>query len=144
VNFGKLTGYFGYQIRQAQVAVFRDIALRLKNIRLTPGEFSLLTLIHNNPEISQTALVEIYDLDKSTLSHAIGGLVKRGLIDRVRPDHDRRRYALTLTREGVRVLGLATGEIEEQERIMAGVMSKEEHAMFLDMLMRIGKVLGGR
>lgn len=141
VNFGKLLIYLGYQVRQAQIAVFRDIALRLKELDITPGEFSLLTLVANNPEISQTALVKIYDLDKSTLSHAINRLVDRGLIDRKRPMHDRRLYALKLTNDGQRVLQKATREIERQENIMDLALNPGEREQFLDMLVRITQKL---
>lgn len=141
VNLGKLPTYLGYQVRQAQIAVFRDVALRLREQNITPGEFSLLTLIYNNPDISQTALVKIYDLDKSTLSHAINLLADRGLIDRHRPKHDRRFYALKLTIDGQHVLQIATREIEEQEDVMAGVLQPGEREQFLDMLVRISQKL---
>lgn len=141
VNLGKLPGYLGYQIRQAQIAVFRDIGQRLKVQNITPGEFSLLTLVENNPNISQTALVKIYDLDKSTLSHAVNRLVERGLIVRHRPEHDRRFYALKLTENGQHVQQLTTREIEMQEDIMASVLKPGEREVLLDMLGRISQKL---
>jgi DNA-binding MarR family transcriptional regulator len=137
VNFGKLSSYLGYQVRQAQIAVFRDISDRLKELEITPGEFSLLTLVNNNPDISQTALVKIYNLDKSTLSHAINRLVDRGLIERKRPAHDKRLYALKLTSSGLAVLLKATHEIETQEDIMDHALRPQEREQFLDMLLRI-------
>ena len=141
VNFGKLLIYLGYQVRQAQISVFRDIAQRLKGLDITPGEFSLLTLVDNNPDISQTALVKIYDLDKSTLSHAIKRLVDRGLIHRKRPMHDKRLYALKLTSDGQRILQKATQEIETQENIMDLALRPGEREQFLDMLVRITRKL---
>lgn len=141
VNLGKLPGYLGYQVRQAQIAVFRDIGLRLKGVNITPGEFSLLTLVENNPDISQTALVKIYDLDKSTLSHAVNRLVDRGLIVRHRPAYDRRFYALKLTDDGRDVQQTTTREIEMQEDIMASVLKPGEREILLDMLVRISQKL---
>src|SRR3990167_7872461 len=82
INFGPLPHYLGYQIRQAQAAVFRDLMTSIADLKVTPGEFGLLTMLDVNPGISQVELAAVYNLDKSTLSLAVGRLVKRGLVDR--------------------------------------------------------------
>jgi hypothetical protein len=66
VDFGRLSGYIGYQVRQAQSAVFRDISRSIKAIGVTPGEFSLLTMLEANPGINSITLARIYQLDKAT------------------------------------------------------------------------------
>ena len=92
VDFGHLPNYLGYQIRQAQTAIFRDFAGLMKDVGVTPGEFSLLTLLDANPGINQITLTRVYQLDKSTLSYAINGLKQRRLVKRVRDGylHERR------------------------------------------------------
>ena len=88
IQLAQLPTYLGYQIRQAQIAVFRDLSSSMKDIKLSPGEFSLLTLVNHNSGVSQIALANVYDLDKSTLSHAVKGMVKRGLIIKRRSKGD--------------------------------------------------------
>src|SRR3972149_7521341 len=73
VDFGKLPGYIGYQVRQAQSAVFRDLSRTLREAGVTPGEFSLLTLLRANPGINSITLTRIYQLDKATLLLSIKG-----------------------------------------------------------------------
>ena len=139
VNFGKLSGYIGYQVRQAQSAVFRDISRSIKAIGVTPGEFSLLAMLEANPGINSIALARIYQLDKATLSLSIKSLVKRGLISSTRKPTDRRYYALTLTALGRAKLRRLTRLIENQEQTMDAVLKKGERELLLDLLRRIAR-----
>ncbi len=141
VTLGKLPGYLGYRIRQAQTAVFRDFSSTGKDLGITPGEFSLLTMVHENPGIHQISLVRVHRLDKSTLSNSITKLKKRKLLKRVRDDEDRRYYGLWLTSFGLAVLTRATERIEAQEGRIDSVLKPGERAQLLDMLSRIAKAL---
>jgi DNA-binding MarR family transcriptional regulator len=142
VRFGKLPGYIGYQVRQAQTAVFRDISRTIKSIGATPGEFSLLALLAVNPGINSMTLARIYQLDKATLSLAVKSLVARGFISSTRNTNDRRYYSLSLTPAGRAKLRRLTRLVEKQERVMDGVLKKGERALLLDMLERIARAFG--
>src|SRR3972149_1723175 len=122
VDFGRLPGYIGYQIRQAQSAIFRDIARSIRDLDVTPGEFSLLTMLEANPGLNSVTLARIYRLDKATLSLSLKRLVSRGLIQSARSERDRRYYSLRLTPAGRKVLQRATKRIERQERAMDAVL----------------------
>lgn len=139
VDLAQLPDYLGYQIRQAQTAVFRDFARMMADIGVVPGEFSLLTTVNANPGINQNALVQAYQLDKSTLSLAMNKLVKRGLIRRTPDERDRRYFSLWLTDEGLDLLARATERVENQERVMDGVLRPGERKAMLDMLRRISR-----
>lgn len=139
IHFGPLLSYLGYQIRQAQSAVFRDFPQAMAGLEVTPGEFGLLTLVDANPGISQVKLTSVYRLDKSTLSLAVSGLVKRGLLQRVRSTEDQRYYALWLNDEGRELLRQVTLRVEEQERAMDAVLRPGERDLMLDMLRRISR-----
>ena len=144
VDIGMLAGYLGYQIRQAQTASFRDLAQPLKALGLTPGEFSLLTIVRANPGLRQADLVQVYGLDKSTLSVAVARLAKRGLIRQRRDEEDRRRQAFDLTAEGGRVLEKATEIVEDQERRMIDALPPGEAERLMAALRRIVAALDGR
>jgi DNA-binding MarR family transcriptional regulator len=140
VRFGPLPGYLGYQIRQAQVAIFRDLAATTARLKLTPGEYGLLSLVDVNPGISQIDLAQVYGLDKSTLSLAVTRLHKRGLVRRTRSADDGRYYGLWLTRTGARLLAGARAHVEAQEKAMDRVLRPGERARMLDLLKRISSV----
>lgn len=139
VDFGRLPGYIGYQLRQAQAAVFRDLSRTLRETGVTPGEFSLLTMLKGNPGINSITLTRIYQLDKATLSLSINGLAKRGLLSSSRHANDRRYYALELTAEGRALLQSVTRRIERQERTMDAALKRGERECLLDLLNRISR-----
>ena len=141
VNLAQLPNYLGYQIRQAQIAVFRDLLISLKDLNLTPGEFSLLTSVKYNKGVSQIELASVYEIDKSTLSHSIKRMVERGLIVRQRLESDKRYYGLSLTPAGRRLLKRVTSIVESQEELMKSVLTKAEKEKFLQILIRICNVL---
>jgi DNA-binding MarR family transcriptional regulator len=136
-NFGPLLGYLGYQIRQAQAAIFRDLTAATADLDLTPGEFGLLAMIDANPGISQIDLAAIHKLDKSTLSLAVTRLAKRGLIRRARSPDDDRANRLFLRKMGVGLLRSMRERIEVQERTMDAALRPGERELMLDALQRI-------
>ena len=137
LNFGRLTGYIGYNVRLAQSAIFRDLSRSLRGLGVTPGEFSLLTVLEANPRVNSVTLSRVYGLDKTTLSLSLKRLTQRGLIQTTRSDDDRRYYALHLTAEGRRLLRKVTGQIEKQERAMDAVLRPGERERLLQLLGRI-------
>jgi len=139
VDFGRLPGYIGYQLRQAQSAVFRDLSRTLRETGVTPGEFSLLTMLRVNPGINSITLTRIYQLDKATLSLSIKRMAKRGLISSTPHANDRRYYALELTGEGRVLLQKVTRRIERQERTMDAALKPGERGRLLDLLQRISR-----
>jgi DNA-binding MarR family transcriptional regulator len=140
LHFGPLPGYLGYQIRQAQTAIFRDLAASTATLNVTPGEYGLLSLVDANPGVSQIDLAQIYRLDKSTLSLAVTRLHKRGLVRRVRSAQDGRYYGLWLTPSGSRLLGNVRAHVEAQERAMDRILRAGERVRMLDMLERISRI----
>jgi len=137
LDLGRLSGYLGYQIRQAQSAIFRDLSRATKHLGVTPGEFSLLATLQGNPGLSSMRLARAYQLDKTSLSLALKRLAKRGLIESNRNEGDRRYHSLRLTRAGREVLRRATRRVEAQERAMGSVLEPGERELLLDRLRRI-------
>lgn len=141
IDFAKLRGYIGYCTRQAQLSIFRDFGNITQEIGLSPGEFSLLTLIDANPGINLITLAALHNLDKSTLSLAIRKLRRQGLMESQRQPDDGRYFALHLTLEGKRRLKRATQLVEDQEQRMEKALKPGERKQLLDLLARISKAL---
>ena len=144
ISFAGLTDLLGYQIRQAQTASFRDLAGPFRKLGITPGEFSLLTIIDANMDIRQLDLVRFYGLDKSTLSVAVNRLSDRGMIRRRRLPQDRRNQGLSLTDAGQDLLQTATRLVNDQEDRMKMVISPQELDVLMGALRRIAATLRDR
>lgn len=137
VDLTDLTGFLGYQLRQAQTASFRDLAAPLRDLGITPGEFSLLTIVNANPGLRQNVLVQVYGLDKSTLSVSVAALVRRGLLEQRRDREDRRRHSLQITEEGEKILAAATRVVQDQERRMLAALGEADRDNLMAALRRI-------
>ena len=124
-----------------QAAVFRDFSSTGSDLGVSPGEFSLLTLVKENPGIHQKTLAQVHGLDKSTLSNAISDLKRRKLVRGVRDRTDRRFHGLWLTDFGQAVLARVTERIEAQERRMDLVLAPDERDLLLDLLRRLTAAL---
>jgi DNA-binding MarR family transcriptional regulator len=142
IDYGPLAGWVGFHLRMAQTASFQAFARQASDIDLRPGRFAILTLIGNNPGISQTALSRANARDKSTLTPALDDLVRRGLVSRNRTRRDRRTYRLALTPAGEDLLRELTECAKRHEDNLDRVIGAGERARFLRILRKIAAELG--
>lgn len=147
IDRGPLPGYYGYNLRIAQVAVFENFAKIVGRLadrmgELTPGRFSLLMLLKHNPGINQTDLSRAVGLDKSTLTPALDQLERKGLVIRERTANDRRTYALSLSEKGEALLADLTAKVERHEENIVAALSGAERATLLRLLKKISRSLG--
>ncbi len=137
IRFGPLANYIGFHLRRAQNVSFQAVARRIGQADFTPGLYALLTLIEQNPGITQTALSRADGRDKSSLTPALNGLEKRGLIRRERITGDKRSYALHLTPAG----GAAAAELHRHAQAhdddLDRIIGLEHKAQFIRQLRRI-------
>ena len=136
LDLGPLPGLLGYQLRLAQLAVFRDFERSAGGLGVSPGRFGLLALVEANPGVSQSRLAHAVGLDRSTMVAVLDQLEDRGLIER-RAGPDRRTNGLWLTREGKRLVAQLKRRITEHEARIAARLSARERAALLGLLRRL-------
>ena len=73
-NYGMLPELVGYQLRMAQIALFRDFAQGPGGEDVTPGLFGVLVIIEANPDLKQSELARATQLDRSTVVTVIDNL----------------------------------------------------------------------
>lgn len=137
IDFGPLAGWIGFNLRMAQESAFQSFSRRSQEIGENPGRFATLTLIHRNPGISQTELGQASGRDKSSITPVVEGLVRRGLVERRRPDSDKRAYRLTLTPQGKKVLASLMRCARRHERVLDGIIGARERKRFLEICRKI-------
>ena len=141
--YGPLVDWIGFNLRMAQEASFLAFARQSRSVAGTrPGRFAMLTLINENPGISQTALGRAAGRDKSTLTPVLNDLVRRGWIRRERNRDDRRTYLLTLTPRGKKKLTELNACARRHERNLDRIIGPDERARFLATLRRIAAEIG--
>ncbi len=64
---------------------------------LTKQQFTLLCALEHNEGASQTTLVEITGIDRSTLAEMVRRMLERGLLSRERTEEDQRANAIAIS-----------------------------------------------
>ena len=141
LRYGPLATWVGFHLRMAQSASFQAFAREANGLDIRPGRFALLTLIAANPGISQTALSRANGRDKSTLTHALDDLERRGFIRRERLASDRRSYALRLTRAGEEAVAALTACAARHEANLDRIIGPKDRARFVKILRKIASQL---
>lgn len=117
-------------------------SLNLSAGAMTPRQYAILKAVEASREPSQTTLVELTGIDRSTVADIVRRLVERGLLQRRRTRQDARMYALRLTAKGqTALLRAAPAAASTDEKLLASLAPSEREA-FLDALARIVKTIG--
>jgi DNA-binding MarR family transcriptional regulator len=133
---GLLGGFLGPQLRLLWNLMSARMVAQLAPFGLRSGAYSTMALISANPGCSQNQLARALGLDKSALVALLDELEARGLATRVRPAHDRRRHALTLTRQGEALLREMQQPVAEAGRPIRESLSPQETRQLLSLLER--------
>src|SRR6185312_2873891 len=136
---GMLTELLGYHLRRAQVAVFQHFTQTTGAAEITPGQFGVLTVIRNNPGLSQTQLGNALGIDRSTVVAVIDRLESRGLVRRAASPSDRRSHALHLSEEGAALQRRLEELVRAHERHIARDLTAEEKQHLIELLDRIAR-----
>ncbi|WP_332671920.1 MarR family winged helix-turn-helix transcriptional regulator [Aromatoleum sp.] len=137
LDFGILPSLAGYQLRLAQIAIFRDFAQSLGEFDVTPGLFGVLVIIDANSGLKQSELARAAHLDRSTVVSVIDNLERRGLVERRAADNDRRSNALVLTPDGSALLKKLKRRVNEHEKRLVQHLTEDERQTLVTLLQRI-------
>ena len=137
IDLNLLPELVGYQLRLAQIAIFRDFSSTLGELDMTPGLFGVLVIIDANSGLTQNALAKATHLDRSTVVTVIDKLEQRGLVERRAAVPDRRAYALVLTAAGSKLLKRLKALVSEHEKRLCKNFSIAERDQLVRLLQRI-------
>src|SRR6478735_1650094 len=118
--------FTGFLLRRAYV-VSREHAQACIGEDTTVREVPALTLIRDDPALSQRRLGELLNLNRTTTGKLVDTLEAKGLITRDRDAKDRRSYALRLTDEGERVLSDLHRSLAKGEAHLTQPLTSEEY-----------------
>lgn len=139
LDLDPVSRFVGYQIRKAQLVVYDDFMTGQRaSPPITPGQFTVLLLIDENPDISQQLLCKHMAVDKSTMAVSLHRMARRGLIQRVRSTADRRQNGLRLTASGAAVLRAMVKYVEQHERRITSKLTERECKQLVELLSKVG------
>ncbi|MCH9808407.1 MAG: MarR family winged helix-turn-helix transcriptional regulator [Alphaproteobacteria bacterium] len=109
---------------------------------LTPRQYAVLVAVAENEGLSQTNLVDMTGIDRSTLADIIRRMLKKGLVQRRRTKEDARAYAVKLTEEGRRMLHAAEPMAKKVDAKILEALPAPQRERFLSDLNMIVDALG--
>jgi DNA-binding MarR family transcriptional regulator len=134
VELDGLTGHVGYAVRRFQLWIFQDFIKTLSAVDMTPTQFSVVTVIGENPGLTQMAVANRLGIERARLVHLLDGLEGRRLVERVPSKTDRRSHALHLTSNGQTSLRRFKLLAAEHERHVVEEIGKENREHLLRIL----------
>ncbi len=117
---------------------FGDLYAREAGAReLTKQQFTVLAALEHNEGVSQTALVEMTGIDRSTLAEMARRMLEKGLLSRERTEEDQRANAVAITASGRKALRSARNAADRAERALLDALPPAERAKFVKALSQI-------
>lgn len=101
---------------------------------LTKQQFTVLAAVEQNEGISQTDLVGLTGIDRSTLAEMIRRMIDKGLLDRERTESDQRANAVRIAAAGKKALRGARTANDRVEKTLLASLSAGDRSKFLKML----------
>lgn len=120
-----------------QMRGYAQRQLDLLQTGITVDQWVLLKIIEERKQISQVELAQVSQKDTASITRILDLLQKKGLIQRIDDEYDRRKYMISLTAEGLEfvmrnlpiidrlrdqiVQGLSQEEIQTLKSILAKI-----------------------
>jgi DNA-binding MarR family transcriptional regulator len=124
-------------IRRCQ-QYFADLyAMEADARALTPQQFTVLAALEHNEGVSQTALVEITGIDRSTLAEMARRMFEKELLSRERTEEDQRANAVAITAIGRKALRSARLAAERAERALLESLPASDRVKFVKLLAQV-------
>ena len=128
----------GYQLAQASTAT-TAIILRLvgKPFDLRPVEYTILTLINENPGGSSARLAKALAVTAPNITVWVDRLAKRGLVERLPNAEDKRAQQLQTTASGAHLADQATQILRQGEGQALENLTDGERMILIELLHKV-------
>jgi DNA-binding MarR family transcriptional regulator len=101
---------------------------------LTHRQYTVLLAVDSNDGKSQTDLVKLTGIDRSTLADLVARLLAQGYLQRKRTKDDGRTNAIRITAVGKKMLKMALPGADEVDRQLLSLVPSTDRRSFLDTL----------
>lgn len=133
-SLGRSATHLLHRAQQMAVNLSAD-ALAKKG--LTIRQFAVLAALHEENGQSQSSLVEMTGIDRSTLADMVARMEKSGLVERVQSEEDARAKAVSLTAAGETSYQQAVPTVQEADTILIEDLRKSRRASLVESLAMI-------
>jgi DNA-binding MarR family transcriptional regulator len=132
-----LPSLLGFNIRRAQIALWRDFNRNVAEGYVRPGIFSALLLAQANPGIAQIEIANQLGIDKASVVSLVDRMEDSGWVIRKRSTEDRRRQGIFLTTAGSKACRSLKKEMLDHERKFVSRFTEQELRQLIALLRRL-------
>jgi DNA-binding MarR family transcriptional regulator len=144
---GGRKGDGGFELSEAPSHLIRrcqqfygDLYARESSAReLTKQQYTLLAALEHHDGASQTVLVEITGIDRSTLAEMVRRMLEKGLLSRERTEEDQRANAVAISPAGRKALRSARNASDRAEKALLEVLPLQDRQKFIRSLAQIAQ-----
>ena len=122
----ELTECINYLLTTAQHTVFQKMSLALAEFDITPGQYGVLNVLWKQGATAPKEIAHILCLETTTVSGVLDRMQKKGLIDRVLDDSDRRSVKVLATDKGKALEEPVLAAVEQVNQDVLSIFSEEE------------------
>jgi|SRR5471032_309368 DNA-binding MarR family transcriptional regulator len=133
----ELLGLVGYNLRRAYLVIQSLFDERMEKHDLRQAEFSVLSIVKDNPGINQKALAEALVVAPPNLATLLDRLEARSLLTRQRNPEDKRAQLVELTTQGARLYGRALKAAADADNAAVDRLSAAEREQLKALLRKI-------
>ncbi|KMO30908.1 MarR family transcriptional regulator [Methylobacterium variabile] len=127
-------GFLARRMHQIHVSLFSE---RCAAFRITPLQYSLLSLLRDLKEADQTTLANAAALDRTTTTGALKRLAARGLVSRTTSPTDRRAQICRLTEAGEALHGTMEPAARSAHALTVAALTPSERKCLAELLSRV-------
>lgn len=110
-------------------------------IQITQRQFAVLTAVAEEEGLTQTQLVKVTGIDRSTLAELVARMTSKGLLLREKAPGDARANAVRFTDEGRKLYETALEGAKAADEAILAALPKGKRASFVENLTRIARTI---
>ncbi|MEI6557096.1 MAG: MarR family winged helix-turn-helix transcriptional regulator [Rhodospirillaceae bacterium] len=133
----------GYLVRDVHRSLARALQSRIATHGVSMGQWFFLRALWDEDGLTQRELSQRVGMMEPTTVTALNGMERRGLVERVRNTHDRRKVNIYLTPKGRALRDVLLPCSLEVNREATHGVAKAELAVAMDVLRRMASNLNG-
>lgn len=123
-----------HRVLQRAVGIYAE---EMGSEPLTQRQFAVLTAAAGIENPSQTDLVGLTGIDRSTLAELVARMIDKGLLQRERSADDGRAKTVRLTQAGLAALDRARPRVKATDKRILSLLPKPKRDGFLKLLARL-------
>lgn len=117
--------------------ISKHTTMKFQKYGLSSIEYMYLMILHDHHELSQNDLSRIAMVDKAQTTRAIQTLLEKGYILKSVHQKDKRKFLISLSKQGVLVAPVIKHEIEMFEEVLNHGITLEEQRLMKKVLIKM-------